>query len=119
MILQLKESKLFTTDTALRFAKEYRVSPRIWNEVWKRHLEGVDSEALAGYILYKTGHKIKVTVVNEWLIKTEIYCRANHVIRMGVRVVQSEFFGIYEDFILKEVLRNMKSSRTRDTRILL
>ena len=118
-MLKLHDSKLFTTDTAVRFAEHYKVKQHVWNEVWKRHLNGYDFEALAGYILYKTDIKIRPKTVRLWILKTEVYCRANHVMRKGVRVVSSEFFGIYEEFVIEEVIRNMKYSGTQDSRIML
>ncbi len=118
MMLKLHESKLFTVDTAIRFGKEYQVSPRIWNEIWKRYLFEYDIESLCGYFMYKTDKKIRPTALKRWLKLTEIYCRANHVMLMGVRVVSSEYFGTYEEFVLFEVLRNMKYSKTQESRIL-
>lgn len=118
MMLKLRDSKLFTTDTAIRFAEQYHVSPKLWNRVWEWHNKGYDLECLAGYILYKTNIKIKPKSVRRWLAKTEIYCRANHVMRMGVRVVSSEYFGVYEEFVIEEVIRNMKYRGTKDSRIM-
>lgn len=109
---------MFTEDTAIRFARQYGVKPKVWNEIWKRALNGYDYESLCGYFLYKTGKKIDPTSLKRWIIKTDIYCRANHIMLMGVRVVNSAYFGEHEDFILKEILRNMKSSTTQDSRIM-
>ena len=118
MLIKLHTSKMFTIDTAQRFAKEYAVSPKIWNEVWKRYLAEYDTDALCGYVLYKTSVRISPRALKEWIIRTEIYCRANHIMLMGVRVVQSEYFGIYEPFIITEILGNMKYKGTQDSRIM-
>lgn len=117
-MLKLHQSKLFTVDTAIRFAEEYKVNKKLWNEIWKRYLCEYDTESLCGYFMYKTGKRIRPKVMKQWLTKTEIYCRANHVMLMGVRVVQSEYFGQYEAFVIEEVLRNMKYRGTQDSRIL-
>lgn len=119
MIIKLYESKLFTVDTAIRFAQEYKCSPKLWNDIWARYLAGYDEYGLAGYFMYKTNKRIRASVIKRWLVMTEIYCRANHVMLMGVRVVQSEYFGDYEPAVLKEVLRNMKSSIKSESRIIL
>jgi hypothetical protein len=116
MLIKLHESKLFTIDPATRFAREYGVEPVIWNEVWKRYLAEYDLEALAGYVLYKTGRHIKTRQLKRWLVMTEIHCRANHIMLMGIRVVQSEYFGQYEQQMLEEVLRNMKYSGSKESR---
>lgn len=119
MLIKLHASTLFTEDTAIRFAQQYQVSPKMWNEIWKRHLDGYDSESLAGYFIYKSKKNIDIRSLRRWLILTEIYCQANMVMQMGVRVVKSEFFGEHEPFLLKEILRNMKASSTQDSRIVL
>lgn len=119
MLIKLEASKMFTEDTAQRFARQYGVKQKVWNEIWKRYLAGYDCEALAGYFIYKTGKQITAESVKNWLVKTEIYCRANHIMLMGVRVVQSEYFAQYEPFLIEEILRNMKSSSTQDSRIML
>jgi len=120
MMLKLHDSEIFTTDPAIRFARRYGVKQHIWLDVWKRHLSGSeDDECLAGYILYKTGKRISVRTLRRWLARGEIYCRATHIIHMGVRVVRSEYFGVYEPFIIDEVLNNMKYAGMKDSRILL
>lgn len=117
MLIKLYESRMFTVDTATRFADQYQVSSKMWNEIWKRHLSGYDDESLAGYFIYKTHKQISAKAIRRWLIKTEIYCRANHIMLMGVRVVQSEYFGDYEQAVLDEVLKNMRFSGSKDSRI--
>lgn len=118
MLIKLHASTLFTEDTAIRFARQYKVKQKIWNEIWKRHLAGYDCESLAGYFIYKTRKNISADSIRRWLIKTEIYCRANHIMLMGVRVVHSEYFAEYEPFLLEEILKNMKSSVAQDSRIM-
>ena len=117
MIIKLFESKLFTEDPAVRFAKEYRVSPKVWNEIWKRHaLLEYDLDGLCGYLQYKTGKKPKRRSIQRWLLKTEIYCRANHIMRMGQRVVDSQYFGSVEQSLLEELTRSMRFESTRESR---
>lgn len=118
MLLKLHDSKLFTIDPAIRFAEQYNVSQKIWNGVWSRYLEGYDEKSLAGYILYETGRKISLRSLKRWINRTEIYCRANHIMLMGVRVVSSEYFKEFEQFLIEEVLNNMKYAGTQDSRIM-
>ena len=119
MIIYLLKSKLFTIDPAQRFAKEYDVKPKLWNEVWRRHtlLQYSNSE-LCEFIRIKTGRKPKNGSVKRWIIRTEIYCLANHAMRMGVRVVQSEYFGKFEQDVIDELTRNMKYMGKLDSRSL-
>jgi hypothetical protein len=116
MLLKLNDSTLFSVDTAIRFAEQYHVDKKMWNEVWKRHLAGYDIESLCGYMLFKTDKRISVRAMRRWLIRTEVYCRANHVMLMGVRVVHSDYFGVYEPFVIDEVLRGMRYSGALDSR---
>jgi len=117
MIVKLHESKLFTQDPAIRFAKEYNVKPKLWNEIWKRHaIYEHDMDALCGYFQYKTGRRPNRNSIKRWLIRTELYCRANHVMRMGQRVVDSQYFGTFEQELIKELTRNMLFSAKKDSR---
>lgn len=119
MIIKLYESKLFTIDPAIRFGREYNISPRFWNEIWKRHtLLEHDMDALCGYLMYKTGKKPNRESIRRWLTRTELYCRANHIMRMGQRVVDSAYFGTFEDDLITELTRNMLYSGKKDSRTL-
>lgn len=117
MIIHLLNSKIFTIDPAIRFGKEYNVDATLWNEVWRRHtlLEYTNGE-LCEYIHFKTNRNPRPESVRRWIIRTEIYCLANHATRMGVRVVQSEYFKQYEKHVIKELTRSMKFGASRDSR---
>ena len=119
MIIHLLKSKLFTIDPAIRFANEYDVDVRLWNDVWRRHtLLGYSNSELCEFIHFKTGRKPKASSIRRWVIRTEIYCLANHAVRMGVRVVQSEYFGKFEQAVLDELMKNMRFSAKQDSRSL-
>jgi len=117
MLVKLKESKLFTVDPAVRFAKEYQVSPKIWHEMWKRHLfYEYDLDGLCGYFQYKTGKRIKPHKVTLWIQRSYFYSKANHIIRLGQRVVDSQYFGIHEQPLIKELTKNMLFKGNKDSR---
>jgi len=131
MIIKLQESRLFTVDPAIRFAREYNVPPKIWNELWKRYclkplLDGVsfqdkDSEeflisSICGYFTHKTGRKANARSMRRWIIRTEIYCRAQHIINMGVRVVDSSYFDKFEQDLLDELTKSIKYSGKQASR---
>lgn len=119
MIIKLHESTLFTVDPAIRFGKEYDVSPKVWNEMWKRYgLYEYDFAGLCGYFQYMTDKKLSHKVIKRWIMRTEIYCRATHVMRMGVRVVDSSYFGAFEADLIKELTRNMRYSGKLDSRVI-
>lgn len=120
MIIKLLESKLFTVDPAVRFAKEYNVSPKLWNEIWKRYtLMQYDYDGICGYFQYKTGRKPNVKSFRRWILRTELYCRAQHIILMGVRVVDSSYFREFEQPLLLELTRSMRFSGEKNSRSIL
>ncbi len=119
MIIHLTKSKLFTVDPAIRFAKEYRVEPKLWNELWKRYgLLEYDYDGLCGYFTHKTGRRANARSLKRWIIRTEIYCKAQHIMGMGVRVVDSSYFGKFEDDLLDELTKGMRFGGKQDSRIL-
>lgn len=119
MIILLEKSKLFTSDPADRFAREYQVKPRIWTELLRRHwLLQYDAAGLCGYFQFKTGRKLNPASLQRWIIRSEIYAKAQHVMHMGVRSVDSSYFGKYEPEVLEELTKNMKFSDKRDSRSL-
>lgn len=117
MLINLEASKLFTVNPAHRFALIYKVSPRVWNEVWRRaSLLGYDLDGLCGYLLYKTNLRFERDTMQRWLFRTEIYVRATSVMKMGVRCVQSQYFAELEDELVKELTRSMRSGAAKDSR---
>lgn len=117
MLVKLNESKLFTIDPAIRFAKEYNVDPKLWREMWKRYcLNEYDMDGLCGYFQYKTGRKPNRESIKRWIVRTEIFSKANHVRLMGTRVVDSVYFGRHETELIKELTRNMLFSGKKDSR---
>lgn len=120
MIIKLQASKLFTQDPAERFAKEFNVKESVWNELWKRHmvLEYTPQE-LCEYLLIKTGKKTNPRTMSRWVMRSEVYFKANPVVKMGAETVMSEFFGELEGFVIGEVVRQMRFSGAKSSRILL
>jgi len=119
MIINLRKSKLFTTPPALRFAKEYDIEVKMWDDVWRKYvLSEYDFEELCAYLHYKTDKKLTPQTMKRWIRRTEIYSVANGVMKMGVRVVQSEFFGHLEEDVVNELTRHMRFGETKETRSL-
>lgn len=119
MIIHITKSKLFTLDPAIRFSNRYRVKKKVFHELYRRYgLEQYDMDGLCGYFQYKTGRKPDKDVIKLWLMKTEIYGKAQHALRMGVRVVDSQFFGEYEEFVIKETTRHLRNGEAQNNRTL-
>lgn len=120
MIIHISKSKLFTIDPAKRFAKEYSCEPAIWEQLWRRYkLLEYDIEGLCGYFVIKTGRVPSATAMRRWIVRAEIYHRAQEAREKGTRVVDSSFFGIFEVDVIKEATRHLKFGEAQDSRILL
>lgn len=117
MIIHLRKSVLFTVSPDKRFAKEHNLPEGFWTEVWRRKvfLE-YSNKDICDYYTAKTGRKTTKQAMARWLWRSEVYSRAHTVIVQGVQVVNSDFFGRHEMAVVKELLKNMKSSVTKKSR---
>ncbi len=119
MIIKLKESKLFTKDPAIRFADEYRISPEIYKELWRRYkLLEYSIPELCEVFYIKVGRPMKRKNMDEWMFRGNIYMLTYDKMKIGVEIVNSSFFGEYEQRVMKELLKHMKSGETRSVKTL-
>ncbi len=116
MLINLEQSKLFTVDPANRFATIYKVKPQLWKELWRRYALGYDIDGLCGYLLYKTDIRFERETMRRWLFRAEVFFKAETVTRLGVRCVQSEYFGGLEQEVIDELTRSMRSGAALDSR---
>lgn len=120
MIIHLTKSELFTEPPEDRFAREYDLPPQVWTELWRRYmLLEYTYDELQEYFELKTKKKIGSKALRRWIWRTQVYCRANHVMRAGVEVVVSNFFGEYEERLIRELLKNVKNSVQAKPKILI
>lgn len=120
MLIQLTKSKLFTVAPENRFAIEYRVHPDMWRELWKRHsYHDYSLSDLCDYFELKTKREISAQAMQRWLWRSYVYMKAHGAMKLGVEVVTSEFFGNFEQDVVKEVTKNLKSSVKQDTKVLI
>lgn len=111
MLIKLDKSKLFTIEPAIRFAKEFGVGEDIWIKCWLKYkVLGLSVPELCEYVHLKTGRKPSYNSINRWIVRTEIYSLAKEVTKQGVNTVRSEYFDIYEENVLKELVRNSNFS---------
>jgi hypothetical protein len=107
-------------DPAVRFSKRYGVNKKLFNELWRRKcLLEYDNEGLCGFFLFKTNRRIDVQAMGRWMDRTEVYCKAQHVIKMGVQTVDSNYFGKYEGYVLEELMRHMKNGEAKSNKSIL
>lgn len=74
---------------------------------------------LCDFYEIKSGRKTSGQSMKRWIYRTEIYCRAQDAIRKGAEVAMSSYFGEYEDFLLKEITRQMRFSVKGNNKILI
>lgn len=120
MIINLKQSKLFTIDPDTRFSHEYNLPKGVWSEIWRRYkfLEYTPSE-LKAYYEIKTGRKAGANLLSRWIWRADVYWRAQIAIEKGAHCVNSSFFGDNEWLVIKELLKNIKVSVKQDVKTLL
>ncbi len=120
MIITIYKSKLFTIHPKNRFAREYGCDPVIWEQLWRRYkLLEYDIDGLCGYFVIKTGKKPSPTSIRRWILRAELYDRAQHAIEKGIKAVDSSFFGDFEEEVIKEATRHLKFGEAQDSRMLL
>ncbi|NBW09217.1 MAG: hypothetical protein EBR82_14455 [Caulobacteraceae bacterium] len=120
MIIDLTQSRLFIVEPDDRFAKEFGLPKGIWRELWKRYtLMGYNQPEMREYLLIKTGRKISEGSVCRWIIRTKIYSVSNGILKMGAKHVNSEVFGEYEDYVIKEMTKHLRSGASKNTKAII
>lgn len=121
MIIDLRKSTLFTKEPSLRFAKEHNLPKEVWDEIWRRYsLLDYTMKEVCDYYELKSGRKTTTQSMQRWLWRTEIYCRANHLMRTkGAYLVLSSYFGEHEMDVVKELTKNLKGSVKQESSALI
>lgn len=125
MIIHLNKSRLFTTDPDVRFSQENGVPLGVWNEMWRRYkiLEYTPNE-LCEYFHIRVGKKPTNRQIKRWIWRAEVYSLVLSVSvdergrPTGASTVLSSFFGDYEEEVIREVTKHMRSGGKKSTRIL-
>lgn len=99
--------RIFVEDPALRFSRSLHCSPNVWREVWKRYkfLDYTKEEARE-YITITLNKKISKKRFNRWVDRTEVYTKAQLILKKDVKEVSSEYFGKLKDFVENQVTKN-------------
>jgi hypothetical protein len=120
MILDITRSNLFTKDPAERFAKVNSVSPKLFNELWRRHTQLEYSiPELCMYFHIKVGVPISDRKMNEWIFRNRIYMRAQSALKVGAKAVNSDYFGDLEERLLRKLTEHMKYRETKSLRVMI
>lgn len=111
MIIDLTKSVLFTQDPDIRFSKEHGVALGFWKELWKRHkLLEYTIDDMCDYYQMKIGHRPSRKSIKRWIIRSEIYSMSKPILNKGGRTVVSTYFKENEDYVIRELLKNLKNS---------
>lgn len=111
MIIDLTKSILFTQDPDIRFAKEHNVKVGFWKELWKRHkLFEYNVDDMCDYFQMKIGYRPSRKSIKRWIIRSEIYSMSRPVLNKGARTVMSSYFKQHEEYVVRELLKNIKNS---------
>ncbi len=110
MILNLTKSRLFKVNPDKRFSDEYSVPKGVWDEVWKRYkLHDYTHSDIKDYLFIKHVRNVSFVSIGRWIIRSEIYSIANPLIKEGIVHVNSEIFNQFEQQLMSELVREIKS----------
>ena len=119
MLILLNKSELFTNDPDKRFSVTYKVPQGIWKEMWRRYsILDYSRKDLAEYFELKTKKKISNQNIKRWIYRTKIFIKIKPVMDRGCESVNSYFFEELEWFVLKELLKNLRSSVNKNPKIM-
>lgn len=117
MILDITQSKLFKVSPDVRFSKEYAVPLGTWIEVWRRYkLLGYLPKDIKDYMFIKYARNLSYNTIDRWIVCNEIYDIASPLIKKGVVHVNSDIFRDWEQNVMNELVKTLKSGSTSSSR---
>lgn len=120
MIISIRKSKIFTTDPAVRFAKEYGLQKNVWNEVWRRYkLLNYSNGDIRDYLFLKYARNLSFNSMNRWITRGEVYVIVKPLIEMGVVHVNTVIFKEYEEYVMNELVRPLKNGAIKKSESIL
>lgn len=120
MILDLTKSKLFSIDPDLRFCKEYAVPIGTWTECWRRYkLMGYSAGDIKDFVFIKRMRSLSYTTIDRWIFRTEIYSIVNPHLKKGVKHVNSDIFKEYEQEVINELVKKLKTGESNNSNIII
>jgi len=117
MLIRIDKSELFTKDPAERFARRFNVPNTLWTELWMRYsIKDYTVKDLQEYMYIKTQIKPRKRVFQRWIKRTEVFMKTRDALKKGATTVVSSFFGKDEEYVVNELLKNVKSSGMKSSR---
>ncbi len=120
MIINITQSKIFTCDPAIRFAKEYQLPKNSWEELWRKYkiLEYSNGD-LRDFLFIKYARNLNTISMHRWLIRGRIYEISAPLIKMGVQHVNTEIFGPLEEIVMNELVKSFKNGAIVKSKIII
>lgn len=110
MIINISKSKIFTTDPSLRFSKEYALPRDTWVNLWRRYkLLDYSNGDLRDYLFIKYARNLNHTTMYRWIARAEIYLIVQPLLKRGVVHVNTEIFGVFEEYLMNELVKPLRS----------
>ena len=110
MILDITKSNIFKVDPDIRFAEEWQVPKGTWLEVWRRYkLLGYSQSDIKDYLFVKYARNLEYSTIGRWIVRTEIYGITEPLIKKGVIHADSTIFREWEEDVMKEIVKSIRS----------
>lgn len=117
MIIDITQSKLFKLSPDIRFSKEYAVPLGTWIEVWRRYkLLGYNHSDIKDFLFIKHARNLSYSSIDRWIIRNEIYDITSPLIKKGVIHVNSEIFRDWEQNVMNELIKTLKSGASGNSK---
>lgn len=120
MIINIKNSKIFTDDPAARFAREYSLPQESWNELWRRYklLEYTNGD-IKDFMFMKYARNLHPSTVYRWIVRGRVYEILYPHIKNGVIHVNTEIFGDLEEIVINELVKPLKNGASKESKAII
>ena len=110
MIISITKSRIFTSDPAFRFSKEYGIPHDSWANVWRRYkLLDYTNRDLRDFIFLKYARNLSDSAMSRWIMRGEVYFISYPLVKKGVQHVNTSIFKGYEQYVMNELIKPLKN----------
>ena len=120
MIIDIRNSQIFTIDPSIRFSKEYGLPLTAWVEVWRRYkLLDYSNGDLRDYLFIKYARNLNYMTMKRWIQRGEVYSITCPLLKEGVIHVNSQIFKDYEEYVMNELVKPLKNGATNKAKAII
>lgn len=89
------DKPIFTEDPYKAFSERYKCNPNLWYEIYNKRFiwHQYEIPILCEYFKLKTNLAINDRTIRRWIKRTQVYSKAQHVIRKGAKQVSYDYFS--------------------------